>query len=194
MLQNWFPTPVWVHQFTGEELNQIQSEISSKIDKIKNNDLSNPWGDTVKTSFKYIRDGLSECNDLLTYDLTYVKSKFMEQVKLFCNSVKYKLESDIKESWFNFSGPGNFQFDHKHGSFNISGCYYYKTNNNDGNITFANPNSIIFRREIFPSLYCKEQHDVVPNEGLLLLFPGWLTHRVNVNNTGDDRISLTFNI
>jgi uncharacterized protein (TIGR02466 family) len=194
MLQNWFPTPIWVHKFSGNDLNKIQTEILNVINTIKQGDLSNPWSDTVKTSFKYAYDDASISNDLKKYNLAFTKSKIVEQLNYYCQCVNHDLQSEIKESWFNFSNRGNFQFDHQHGSCNISGCYYFKTNGDDGDITFSNPNLIAFRRDIFPSLYYKEQLNVIPSEGLLLIFPSWLTHRVNVNNTNNERISLSFNI
>ena len=32
-----------------------------------------------------------------------------------------------------------------------------------------------------------------PHEGMIILFPGWLDHRVGVNTTDDDRITIAFN-
>ena len=35
---------------------------------------------------------------------------------------------------------------------------------------------------------------VNPTEGELILFPGWLDHGVQTNDTDDERVSVSFNI
>ena len=38
----------------------------------------------------------------------------------------------------------------------------------------------------------KINFDVTPQEGGIILFPGWMEHRVRSNNTNDTRISISF--
>jgi len=39
-----------------------------------------------------------------------------------------------------------------------------------------------------------QDFQVEPKEGRLVLFPSWLTHRVSVNRTDEERISIAFNL
>ncbi len=82
------------------------------------------------------------------------------------------------------------QYDHGHGDAIVAGTYYFQTNGEDGNISFGNPSPIVFTGG---TPFGHLSHEVEPKVGRLLLFPGWLIHKVKINNTDSTRISLSFN-
>jgi uncharacterized protein (TIGR02466 family) len=190
MAVEWhFPTPIFVHNFEGDELNIIQSEISSALSDILASIHSSPWGDNVSTTFER-----NEKNDIDAFKLYQFKSALLAAVKVYAEKINYPT-TDFKliESWFNVCKNGQFQYDHTHSTAHISGCYYYDTNELDGNIRFANPNPIIHIGRFPADKIEIEAVTYAPKVGRLLLFPGWLTHRVGVNNTSHSRISVAFN-
>jgi uncharacterized protein (TIGR02466 family) len=190
MAVEWhFPTPIFVHNFEGEQLDCIQTEIATALPSILRKIHSSPWGDNVNTTFE--RDGK---NDIEDHKLEIFSSAIAAAVDSYTTTIGYpKTQFHMIESWFNICKKNQFQYDHTHSTARISGCYYFKTSGEDGRIRFANPNPIIHIGR-FPADQIEiEAITYAPKVGRLLLFPGWLTHRVNVNNSENERISVSFN-
>ena len=190
MIEYWFPTPVFCHDFTGSILKRIQDEIHINLDYITKDKKNSPWGDTVKTTFDN-----NLVNDVETYQLLELKNALFWAVDQYVTEIKYP-EADFQliESWFNFCEKNGFQYDHTHPRCRISGVYYYQTNTEDGKLRFENPNPIM-QFNGFPSDRLPiSSVNYTPKIGRMVLFPSWLTHRVNVNYTNHERISITFNL
>ena len=79
----------------------------------------------------------------------------------------------------------------------MSAAYYVKAPKNCGTIKFINPNLVA--KERFPTLEQKTEFnqngvEINPAEGDLLIFPAYLMHGVNRNQSDDDRVVVSFNI
>jgi len=81
--------------------------------------------------------------------------------------------------WFNVNGPGSSNNWHDHGDFGEtnSGCLYIDVPKNSGAIEFA----------------MKPVQAIEPTVGMFLLFANNVKHRVLVNNSNNDRITMAFN-
>lgn len=190
MAVEWhFPTPIFVHDFDGEQLEVIQSEIGKSLPTILEGLHNSPWGDNVSTTFER-----NSKNDIKDYRLDTFKSAIMSALQSYAKTIGYP-ETDFKmiESWFNICKKNQFQYDHTHSTARVSGCYYVQTSGEDGRIRFANPNQIIHIGRFPADEIELEAITYAPKVGRLLLFPGWLTHRVNVNTSDSERISVAFN-
>ena len=109
--------------------------------------------------------------------------------------------------WYNINRRHDYNSGHSHPFSYISGVYYAKVPSNSGNILFERAQTELDRMQF-------QQHYIVrtnqhidnnrintqywfePHEGLLILFPGHLTHEVKQNLTTDEddiRVSLSFN-
>jgi uncharacterized protein (TIGR02466 family) len=95
--------------------------------------------------------------------------------------------------WVNVYRPNDYMNMHDHKSVDISGVYYFQTNTEDGDIVFNNPCDLMSYTKLLGDID-KNVFKVKPEEGKMLLFPGWLKHSVNRNKTESNRISVTFNI
>ena len=91
------------------------------------------------------------------------------------------------KSWFSKFENGDFGHIHSHLPWDISGCYYFKTQHDDGKIFFEDPKP---HRLLF--LSSRWEHK--PIEGKMLLFPSWLQHGIHRNLTKNTRVSFSFNI
>jgi len=191
MLQNIFFTPVFAHVFQSEVLNSIQTEIETQLLTIRENQKPSPWGDSVSTTFDFD----VKVNDIENYKLDTLKNMIFWSVKEYFKSLEYPFEQlNLSESWFNICSKHGFQYDHTHPQSKISGVYYYSTNSTDGGIRFQSPNTMMHFSG-FPSDGCDiSSVTYKPRVGQLLLFPSWLTHRVNLNTTDSERISIAFNL
>ena len=186
--EQWFSIPIFYEDIIDLELDIIQKEIFSAIPYITQQKISNPsaWKDGVQTTFT------PSINDIVNFKLDNLKNKIINESTHILNH--YNIPNDdlnINQSWINFYKKGAFQFEHNHVSASytprLSGVYYYKTNGEDGDIMFKS------NRYQVPSPFVITDISYKPKIGRLLLFPSWLTHRVNINNTENERISIAFN-
>ena len=86
---------------------------------------------------------------------------------------------------------------HHHGNSAISAAYYVKAPENCGKIVFYDPRPapIYFHPNARSSnsLNC-QVNAITPVEGLLVLFPSYLDHSVEANNSNEERVVISFNI
>lgn len=145
------------------------------------------------------------------YDNRYVKTLFETFIIPCALKVKeqWSLPCDMSSLsyWYNINNKWTFNREHIHNGAFLSGVYYLKIPKNSGRIVFvrssneydrmfhiqkelANKNIGVDNPEI------NTEHWFVPEPGLLLLFPGHVSHYVEQNqteDTDDERISISFN-
>jgi len=186
-IENLFPIPLYCDIVKNEEYKLVQSEIASAISSIDVNSLKNPWDDTVKTSFDYnnSRDFLEKTPGFKKVIANHIIEYFRE-----VNPRLPVVDFKITDSWVNFSDRGGYQNYHSHTFSDISGCYYYQSTVEDGDIKFKTPSSAHAASSILLSKHVSHK----PLQGKLLLFPSFLEHAVMMNNTDNTRISVSFNI
>jgi len=184
-VEYFFPTPIY-YSF-AKNVDVIQKEIDEYIGSLTDVELTNPWGDTVQTTFKY--GNYTRILDKTPILLSEIKDHCYE----FLKKINYQTSNiNVRESWCNIGGANSFQHFHLHGDTDLSGVYYHQTNSHDGDIVFRNP-SLVNR---FHKLTYNIDNSVnyKPEVGKILLFPSFLEHAVYHNNTDHKRISVTFNI
>ena len=144
------------------------------------------------------------------YDLFEV-SPNLKDIKSFCElQLKQYMEHiegadidkvmlRITQSWLHNTKPGESQHSHTHPNSHLAGVLYISCLPND-HINFENRLYGMFNNLQFPTkkstpwnaniMYKK----IDVEEGDLILFPSWMVHSVDVNDTEDkERISLAFN-
>lgn len=192
MIEWLFPTPIYVHKGTIDETFLIQDEIKKALPKIIEEDTWDKpegWEDPVKTNIKHRWDTIGD------YDLKNLHAYINKHTQAYVDQIKPFMNNDIflSHSWFNITSKGESQEWHAHTDSFISGVYYYKTNTKDGDLMIKNPSQFTQRgffpagKQVFEKIYYP------PQEGMIILFPGWIDHRVGVNTTDDDRITIAFN-
>ena len=101
--------------------------------------------------------------------------------------------STVHQSWVNrhLESGETLEHSHSHSTFVVS-CYI-KCPPNSGNIEFKDP--LEYHKHNFPVIpelsFYKE---VQCNTNDVIIFPGWLRHRTQINHTDQERIVMTFNI
>jgi uncharacterized protein (TIGR02466 family) len=118
-------------------------------------------------------------------------------------SMKLAPELDIErfamqaEGWFNVLDAHGFNSPHDHPAWLWSGCYYVRVPQADaregGAIEFLDSRTNIRTLTIEEAPCFAIKHTVVPEEGMLLLFPSWLRHWVAPNPSAQERVSVAFN-
>ena len=86
---------------------------------------------------------------------------------------------------------------HNHPGSYLSAAYYVKAPENCGKFMVENPNSV--KKHFFPQIANKTELNmpvasIDVSEGDLLIFPGYLPHKVGKNESDEDRIVISFNV
>ena len=107
-------------------------------------------------------------------------------------------EPRLGNMWANINYKDSFNKSHVHANSFFSGAYYIKIPKNSGQIKFNDPRSgpkyLIPNRKKgpLPEHLWTEVH-VQPVENRVIMFPAWLEHLVDLNQSNDTRISVSFN-
>lgn len=100
--------------------------------------------------------------------------------------------------WANVNRPGDYNTIHSHPTSQWSGVYYAATGESDpsrplsGVIEFQDPRGAP-QAQPFPGFDFGHKLRLVPEAGLLLVFPSWLLHMVHPFHGSGERISIAFN-
>ena len=189
----FFPSPVFKFRF--EKLRTFNEELSNYIYKLYEEDSegvdrSNRGGWHSKTF---------ELNDKNSIQLKFALELQKYILKTFTN-LGWKTENQnirIREMWAIINKKDDFNVVHTHPNSLLSAAYYVKAPNNCGRFQIEDLN--IVKRHASPLI--ANQNELNMNvaglevtEGDLLIFPGYLPHKVARNETDDDRIVISFNV
>ena len=93
--------------------------------------------------------------------------------------------------WAIINKNGDFNILHTHPNCYLSAAYYVKAPEKCGRFQIENPN--IAKRNFYPEIKRKNA-GIEIEEGDLLIFPGYLPHKVRANESNEDRIVISFNV
>lgn len=188
MLNSFFSTPVWITDTDPRTRSLIDREIHHSLDL--DTICHRPWEDLVKSTFDY-----QGTNDLDRWGLQSLREWIERNIRLYADSLGARHDLKLVESWFNRSDQGDFQFDHCHANRAVSGVYYHRSLQGQGDLRLITPNPAQWLSQ-WPADRVGGQGVQIPAiTGRLVLFPGWLTHRVcpNMLPSPEPRISISFN-
>jgi uncharacterized protein (TIGR02466 family) len=189
-----FPTPVYTTKLEGDSYGNVQSELQTVVDKLYANDT---WGQNKQwnSSEHFLSNaGNFEQNLLEQENMQAVVSMIFHHCLHYMSATNTKpgYKPAIVSSWLTLTKPGLHAHIHDHGTNQISGVYWFKTNGNDGNIYFRNALKALKCNPVGATI--AHEAEFSPEQGRLVMWPSFMDHGVYENKTEDDRISLSFNI
>ena len=107
---------------------------------------------------------------------------------------KYGYHMTFNDSWYHVTKTNGMHEPHIHPSCSWCGIYYLKAGNDDsGHTVFENPtkSTYIDRGNLF--LNNMSTIRIKPQDGLLVLFPSYLSHYQALYKGTEDRIEVAFN-
>jgi uncharacterized protein (TIGR02466 family) len=125
--------------------------------------------------------------------------KIKNRVQKILESLNMNQRFKISNMWVNINQSNTFNLSHRHPFSLLSGVFYVDVKKNCGDLVFKNPNilhdSYITSADIsiyngFNSYLWK----ISPNENDLVIFPSWVEHYTEPNQSNCDRVSISFNI
>ena len=182
-----FPTPIYIFDHNDPSLNvQLEKDILNWMNEDKGVTKTNikGWHSTTdmdrKPEYQRLVQGLFEAQNKI-YEEEHLTS-----------------EPFLGGMWANVNPPGGMNRAHIHPNSLWSGVYYVKALPNSGYLKVDDPRAAASisrpkqKEGPTPSRLWREAH-FEPKAGRLIMFPAWLTHCVDPNNSNDIRISISFN-
>ena len=182
-----FPTPIYILDIKDKNLNaQLERDVISWMNQDKGIKRTNikGWHSTTnmheRPEFKRLVDALYEA-----------------QKKIY---IEEHLESEpfLGNMWANVNPPGGMNRAHQHPNSLWSGVYYIKAEKNSGQLKIDDPRAAASmvrprqKSDKVPSRLWRETH-YEPIAGRCIMFPSWVMHCVDPNESNDIRISVSFN-
>ena len=183
--EGFFPTLIYAEDFKLDT-NQIANNILqwSKEDKgIKKTNVNGWHSETdmhKKTEYKPLVDQLFKMVDQMFIE------EFLER------------EPKLGNMWANINYQGGYNKPHVHPNALFSGAYYVKVPPNCGRLICQDPRPGIqtcmpTRKQVeIPKHLWRDVH-LQPQENRAIMFPAWLWHSVEPNQSNEPRISISFN-
>ncbi len=186
-----FPTPVWTINL--DNYKDINEQMYTYIKFNQKNDETGISRSNVKGwHSKDFNLNEKEPQSFISFILPAI-----EQVMNDMNWEKEKQTAKINNMWAIINTGGSANLRHQHGNSTISGAYYVRAPINSGDIVFYDPRPapVYSHPNILnPNLLNAQVNGINPKEGALILFPSYLDHSVNENQSDEERIVISFNI
>lgn len=198
MIDGFFSIPILYEVIPKERNDLIIQQIERALveeRKIANNDV---WNNEIDTTFHTTFSVIEKyCMSELVNVLTEL-SKEMITAMITQHDKIIEYDGKLQNSWFNIGQPGSFQFDHHHhgwqGHNALSGVYYFKVPKDSGAIMFKSPIEHLTLCNRLWNIGIQSHFELVPSEGSVVIFPSFLNHKVGINESNEERISISFNI
>jgi len=193
---NLFPTPLFIDLNKDLAL-EILPVANEYIDSLGSKYLGqNNYLSTYNINDAGVKQQTDKRLDKLTLFLKNSARKYFSDHCI--DSSKWKLEPYYL---FNKIKSGGAHPPHTHPECILSGCFYLKIPENSSNIVFNDPRGYfkhIYYPPIFGSMSDKysllPEYAIVPQEGMILMWPSWLEHQVPTSVISEERIVVAFNL
>ncbi len=184
-----FITPLWRVNCRDEFKKSLSSYVQL-INKLRK-DGEGDEGDNRSSRNGWRLDDVNLKDDFksVTDEIIYGLSSILADEKVFNSSKTYDYRI---ESWINLTNKGGFNAVHNHGLWSISGVLYIKCPKDSGRLLIRDPRPAVYYHKLLQQ--AGEEIVIEPKEGLIVFFPGFLEHSVELNKSRQDRISIAFNI
>jgi len=183
-----FGVPI-VRRVVSEDIqNKVENKTIPHLSKLQHNreqfsDYNLPHDIKIVNQFDTQLPELAEEIKKLTY--TYIKDTGFQMVDF----------STLNDAWVQDYKKGDLHTEHNHGGQCISGLYWVRANEDAGDIVFLNPNP--FLSLWVPSRQTELSTNAIrfkATRGTILLWPGYLTHKVMEGGPYCTRTTIAFNL
>ena len=189
----FFPEPIFKYKFENYE--DFNKDLKAYIYELQKESSSG--------QIKSNRGGWHSKNFRLT-DKNSIQFKFGIELQKYIlrtfQTLGWKTENkniSINSMWAIINKKNDFNVIHTHPNSYLSAAYYVSAPKNCGKFQIENLN--IARRHSYPEILKNNELNaqvagIEVAEGDLLIFPGYLPHKVAINESDEDRIVVSFNV
>lgn len=146
-----------------------------------------------------------QTNDLeLNDDISFLFNEIENHLHKTAQNIGFKRKLKLYNFWLNVNNHKDYNAPHRHPKSTMSGVFYIKVPKNSGRIKFINPNGALVEsyldyfnfetgKDYSPTSLLASEWNITPEKNDLILFPPWLEHLVEPNNSNEERVSISFN-
>jgi len=179
--QNLFSIPIFTTFLDEKVIKSMEDLVTPRLNQLKFQ---------VENYNDYYSNRIVESDEIqfLLKDLNGYVDNYSKKIEIKINPNKNRINYWVQDYKFN-----NFHQSHAHPNSSISGIYYVRANQYAGLLRFKSPNP-------YPYFWRTEEsnsdfYDILPQRGLLVLFPSYLFHTVLPSKHKDIiRTSFVFNV
>ena len=186
-----FPTPVWWGILDDYE--DLNNKLLEYILKLKKQNIT----------------GASRSNNLGWHSPDFnlgddVPKIFLEKSKPLIKKAIDDMEWDlnimtsrITNMWSIINPQNTSNHRHIHPNCFLSSAYYIRAHENCGELILHDPRSAaVYKTANLNKIneINNQVYNIIPREGMLVLFPSYLHHSVSNNNSNEERVVLSFNV
>lgn len=173
---------------------EILKEMDSVYESLNSNDGWYKKWDSLHFSDPYFKENLIEKHQMNTFweELQKHLLIYFTTLKAYHITDRDEIKYATVNSWMTKSKKGSYSHVHSHNCVDVSGVFYYKTNEEDGSIFFPQINPQVDSGYITQGI--NDDFVTSPRVGRMILFPGWMRHGVQTNTTDNERVSFAFNL
>ena len=182
-----FPTPIYIADIKHPTLNQeLEKDITAWANKDKGITRTNVKSWHSPTNMANLPEYKKLVSMLYACQKTIYEQEHLES------------EPFLGNMWANINPPGGMNRAHQHPNSLWSGVYYIKAPKNCGYLKIDDPRTSAAmvrptqKKGTLPVRLYRETH-YEPIAGRCIMFPSWLMHCVDPNESNDIRISVSFN-
>tara|TARA_B100000401_G_C52694969_1_gene666268 strand:- start:66 stop:662 length:597 start_codon:yes stop_codon:yes gene_type:complete len=186
-----FATPVWTIQL--DNYKDVNEQMYNYIKLKQENDKLG----INKSNVKGWHSKDFNLNDKEPQNFIAFILPAIQQVMTDMDWDKEKQTAKINNMWAIINTGGSANLRHQHGNSTISAAYYVRAPINSGDIVFYDPRPapVYFHPNVInPNMLNAQVNGISPKEGALVLFPSYLDHSVNENQSNEERIVISLNI
>ena len=194
MIEHIFP--LTFYKVSLGDTNSLLESLSAFLDESYDKTINNNQGS--------MRGGLCSYNSSRELHLNPafkdITDVIFQHVNIFWKELGYNHTPYIYEMWTNKYPPESFIDAHNHAPIPLTVSFYLKKETNAGNLVFENPLEALLKHQPIKALQDRNayhtlfDYEVKVEAGDLVIFPGWLRHKTQVNNSNSDRIMIGANI
>ena len=182
-----FPTPIYISDLKNQNLNNdLEKNILAWANKDKGVTRTNIKG-WHSTTDMHKKEEYKELVDIL----------YRAQMTIY-QQEHLASEAFLGSMCANINPSGGMNRAHMHPNSLWSGVYYVKASKNSGMLRIDDPRSVASMsrprmKDGTPPSRLWRELSYEPAPGKLIMFPSWLVHSVDPNESNDIRISISFN-
>ena len=202
-----WPTLIFHYNYENFELDkdELIKEIYAKTEKQENNIESNVaphLKENLKESkFNLFQEETPAMNKLRSFwadSCRHLISQGLPSSGVWQLQENKKISFTIEESWYHVTNNKGFHLAHTHSPYSWAGIFYVQAENcseKNGYNTWYNWNQVQVDSNDIGGEWAKEnqRYQVEPQEGSLVLFPGWIPHDALPYEGEKDRIVVSAN-
>jgi uncharacterized protein (TIGR02466 family) len=187
---DWFPTPIWL--FKLDDAQKMNKQLLETIYAEKKQDSRGKSPNLLEWESV---DNLQQ--EVSFNEFTNMIQSNVIEVATFLNWDLNKFKVKITNCWAIINNQNTYSSVRNYSNSLLSGIYYLKTPANCGGIYFNDPRPAA--QMIVPpindfNMWTLPRITYKPYEGMMLLFPSWLSHNIETIISDEDRVYIGFNI